>query len=230
MTASDNRVICKLTGEREMPRYAWLLDRLAALNPDAAKVKPEVFIWHAAQIYGAWLSLRHRADRTGYRIDSHTNEARRVEAKRGTATELDRLIEVAKGKSDRRWRTAWLGVSGATRDMVFKMKPPPIIVKPNGECWRADFDASGLAMVAARGVHMLMPRRADAVPLIEAALRKLTATPAKERSKRKPGDALADAYADAIKIAHHDLTGKRWGTSKLAREITEHLAIPLKKT
>lgn len=220
--ADDHRVICALTGEREMPRYAWLLDRLAALDPDAARAKPEAFIWHAVQIYGAWLPLRHRGDRTGYLIADLGNRAVRVDAKRGSAIELRRLLKVAKGKSDLRYRTAWLGVSGATRDLVFKVKAPPII-EQNGKRVRADFDASNLAMVAVRGLHMLMPRRADAVPMIETALRKLTATPATARSKRKR-DALADAYADAINTAHRNLTGKRRGARKLYLDIARRFA------
>jgi hypothetical protein len=77
-----------------------------------------------------------------------------------------------------------------------------------------------------------MPRRADAVPLIEAALRKLKATPAAERRKRGR-DALADDVARAICVAYFDLTGRAgitWniddekyegGLIDLARDIEE---------
>ena len=51
-----------------------------------------------------------------------------------------------------------------------------------------------------------MPSRRVAVPLIEAALRKLEAIP--DRRHRQP-DPLADDVARAVAVAYRDLTGKR---------------------
>jgi len=94
---------------------------------------------------------------------------------------------VAKGKSEARWRLAWLAVSGRTRSLVLP-----------AHMARASVDR--LEAVALRGLHALLPRKADAPALIQAAREKLEATQAAERSKRGD-DALADALADAVRVA-----------------------------
>ena len=111
----------------------------------------------------------------------------------------------------------WLGVSGKTRNLIFRVEPPPIAIGPSGERRRGDLDMSNLEIAAVRGLHMLMPRRSDAVPLIEAALTKLEAIPAAERRKRER-DTLADDVVRAVCVAYSDLTGEAGITWSAAAE------------
>ena len=63
----------------------------------------------------------------------------------------------------------------------------------------------------------IMPTRADALPLIEAALRKHEAIPASDRKKRQ-GDALANEVVRAVAVAYFDLTGQRGLYWNVARD------------
>ena len=148
--------------------------------------------YHAHQIYGHWLSWRQRGDNTAIKIrGTQRPYAKRVPAKGSTEKELKRLLTVAQGRSDKRWITAWLGVSSKTRGLIG---------------WRPH--GSGGFEITPRGLRAIAPTRADALPLIEAALRKHEAIPVSDRQKRQR-DALADDVVRAVAVAYCDLTGKR---------------------
>lgn len=184
------------TGKEVSPNLDWLIERLASLNPQAAKERPDVIDHHAHQIYGRWLSLRWRGDNAAIKIrGTQRPYAKRVAAKSGTKKELKRLLTAAMGTSDKRFLTAWLGVSSKTLGMV-DWNPGP------QQKWRGGFE------IVVRGHHAIMPTRADAVPLIEDAIREHEATPAEDRRKRKPDD-LADDLVRAVAVAYRDLTGER---------------------
>lgn len=219
---SDISVRCALTGTLEVPRLAWLIDRLASLNPDGAIERPEVIKWHAYQIYGHWLHLHvhHRRVETGYIVGKR---ATRVWPDRGTTKELQRLLQVAKGGSEARWRTAWIGVSGVTRALVMQEMRPPAIVERDGV---RHLDATAFFVIDEAGsTSFVVPRLADAAPSVAAALDKVQATPAGERKVRRR-DALLDALEGAVRIAFHDITGKRRGSEKLTDAIVERFEPP----
>ena len=69
------------TGAAISPDLAWLIDRLAALNPTGAKDHPAVAEHHAHQIRGHWLAWRWRGDTTAIKIRG----TQRPYAKRVTA-------------------------------------------------------------------------------------------------------------------------------------------------
>jgi hypothetical protein len=96
----------------------------------------------------------------------------------------------------------WLGVSGKTHRLIDWPPVPPIV-----EGKRANL-AVRHRWVNLSGVHAIMPTCADAVPLIEAALRKHKAIPIAERRKAQPDD-LANDLAFAVCVAYRDLTGRR---------------------
>lgn len=171
---------------------AWLADRLAALNP-AAGDRPDVIDYHAGQVRGHWLTWRWRGDTYATEIrGTRRPYAKRVPVKVSTEKELRRLLRTVHSRSDRRWITAWLGVTSKTRGLIG---------------WRPSPRCGGFE-ISLRGLHAIAPTRADAVPLVEAALRKHEAIPATDRQKRQ-GDALADDVARAVAVAYRDLTGKR---------------------
>ena len=217
MKARPKPVKNALTGEDVPPDLDWLINRLAALNPPAAKDHRRVVDYHAHQVRGYYLACRWRGDRGDYAAIKITGRERpyaeRVPAHRGTENELKRLQRAAKGKSDRRWQTAWLGVSSKTHSLIGWPPLPPVItrVDSTGKLVRerADIDVSH-RRVSVRGLHAIMPTRADAVPLIEAALAKLEAIPAAERRKRER-DTHADDAVRAVAVAYCDLTGERRG-------------------
>ncbi len=218
----DNRVTNALTGKKVSPDIDWLIDRLAALNP-AANDRLDVIDYHAYQIYGHWLEWRWRGDNTAIEIrGTQRPRAKRVDADRGTTNELKRLLTTAQGRSDKRWLTAWLGVSSKTHGIVLN----PMLRQLKS---RAEVDRLGIGgfEVDVRGYRGIMPTRPDALPLIEAAIRKLESVPAVERRKRER-DTLADDFIGAVRMAHrvmvHDsmiLHGN--GLARFGRDINERL-------
>ena len=209
-----------LTGEEVSPDLDWLIDRLASLNPLAVKDRPDVIARHAHQVYGSWLALRWRGDTNAYKIKGEQRpRAVRIDAKRGLANDLRRLRRAARSKSDKRWRAAWLGVSGKTRSL-FDPAPPSIVKRNQLDeagrlvlIERADLDVSNLKQVRVRGLHALMPTAAAALPLIEGAIRKLG--PAADRRKRQSDDYF-DEFVGAVCLAHRELTGAvgiTWNTN-----------------
>ena len=210
-----------LTGETVSPNIDWLIDRLAALNPPedrlgdynaharAVAYHAHVIDSHAHQAYGQWLSWRWRGDTTAIEIrGTQRPYAKRLPVKVSTERELKRLLRVAQGRSDKRWQTAWLGVSGETHRLIGW---PPVIRRDHSEGRLVRFErdvAANSRPVSVRGLEAIMPTRADALSLIEAALRKHEAAPGTDRQKRQR-DALADDVVRAVAIAYFDLTGKR---------------------
>jgi hypothetical protein len=214
-------VFCRFTGREEPPRYAWLVDRLISLNRRGAELKPDVFLWHAAQIYGKHLLLLGRDDRVGYLIkrDKHNllERVSRRRARRGSAMELDRLLRVARAGSASEWQTAWLGVSGTTRGLVWK----PSIVEQAIDGVTTRFYQPTDIVISVPQLRTSMPQAADVVTSIETALKKLEAIPAAERRRRK-ADALHDDFRKAVQVAFYDLTGNKRGAEALYRRIVEH--------
>jgi hypothetical protein len=199
-------------GEAVSPDFAWLIDRLAALNPPGAIDRPAVVEYRAHQIRGYWLTWHRRGDNAAIKITGRQRPyAVRVDADRGTANELKRLLRAAKDKSDKRWQTAWLGVSSKTHGLVWNPVPPVTRREINSEGTLVRFERADVGVshrrVSVRGLEAIMPTRADALPLIEVALRKHEAIPAAERRKRQ-GDELADDICRAVAVAYRDLTGK----------------------
>jgi hypothetical protein len=179
------------------PDLDWLIERLARLNPSAAIDRPDIVRHHADQIYGHWLALRFRGDSTAIEIRGRQRpHAKRITVERGTTNEMKRLQRVAHGTSDKRWVTAWLGVSGATQRLIG---------------WKPSKRRGGFE-IELRGHYAVMPTRADAVPLIERALRRLAKTKVEKRRKRKP-DRLAVDFVGAVRVAHrvmvHDSADRR---------------------
>jgi len=129
---------------------------------------------------------------------------------------LKRLQTVAQGPSDKRWITGWLGVTSKTLGLIG---------------WRPH--GNGGFEITPRGLRAIAPFRADALPLIAAALRKHEAIPAADRQKRR-GDAIVDDVARAVAVAYRDLTGEpgfvwddlrgqyRGGLLDLGRDIEAH--------
>jgi hypothetical protein len=147
---------------------------------------------HAHQIYGHWVTWHRRGDTHATEIrGTQRPRAERVRAKASTKKELERLLTVAQGRSDKRWIKAWLGVTSKTIGLIG---------------WRPH--GSGGFEISLRGLHAVAPTRANALPLIEAALRKHEAASGDDRQKRQR-DALADDVVRAVAIAYFDLTGKR---------------------
>jgi hypothetical protein len=205
-----------LTGEKVSPDVDWLIDRLAAINP-AANDLPDVIDSHAHQIYGHWVTWRRRGDTTAIEIrGTQRPYAKRVDAKGSIKDELERLLTVARGRSDKRWITGWLGVTSKTLGLIG---------------WRPH--GNGGFEITPRGLRAIAPFRADALPLIAAALRKHEAIPAADRQKRQR-DALADDVVRAVAVAYRDLTGEpgfvwddlrgqyRGGLLDLGRDIEAH--------
>jgi hypothetical protein len=217
----DNRVTNALTGKKVSPDIDWLIDRLAELIP--LKNRPGdynayVIDRHAHQIYGHWLTWRWRGDRYVTKIRGKQRPyAEHNPVKVSIEKELERLLTAAQGRSDKVWINAWLGVTSRTRGLIG---------------WRPH-DGSGGFEISPRGLHAVAPFRADALPLIKAALRKHEAMSASDRQKRQ-GDSLADDVARAVSRAYRHLTGKRgliWdnalneyrgGLLDLARDIEAH--------
>jgi hypothetical protein len=197
-----------LTGELVAPDVAWLIDRLAALNP-AANDRPDVVDYHVHQIRGHWLTWRWRGDTAAIKIrGTQRPRAQRVNAKGRTERELKRLLRAAQGRSDKRWITAWLGVSSKTHGLIG---------------WRPH--GSGGFEISLRGIHAVIPTRADAMPLIEAAIQKLESVPAAKRRKRKR-DTLADDFVGAVRLAqrvmvHDSKVHHGNGLARLGRDINE---------
>jgi hypothetical protein len=220
----DNRVINALTGKKVAPEIDWLIDRLAESIP--LKDRPGdynayVIDRHAHQIYGYWLTWRWRGDRYVTKIRGKQRPyAEHYPVKVSIEKELERLLTAAQGRSDKVWINAWLGVSSETRGLIGW--------RPHG---RGGFE------ISLRGLHAVAPTRADALPLLEAALRKHEAMSASNRQKRH-GDSFADHVARAVSRAYRHLTGMggltwdnalneyRGGLLDLARDIEAHFKCP----
>ena len=205
------------------PDLEWLVERLTQLNPNERKA----VVHHANKIYGWWLSLHGSNRDTGCRIAGKTRlRAKSVSAPRGAKNDLLRLRTAAKSGSAKIFQKAWLAVSGKTRRLVWKPTPPPIAAltfdketgKQVGHA-RATFDTSNLTQIEVRGLHVVMPTVAMALPLIETAIRKLYETPAALRRKRNDPRALdrkqddpdyfVTEFVSAACAAHLDLTGAK---------------------
>ncbi len=192
-----------LTREAVSPDLDWLIGRLAALNPTGANEHPDVVSNHAHEIRGRWWSWRSRDGNYAIRITGDVRpRAKPIPADAGATKELERLLRAAQGRTDKRWSTTWLGVSGKTHRLIGWPPVPPVV---EGE--RVNL-AVRHRWVNVRGAHAIMPTRADAVQLIEAALRKHKANPIAERRKAKPDD-LANDFVFAVCRAYRVLTGRR---------------------
>jgi hypothetical protein len=170
--------------------------------------------------YGHWLAWRWRGDNTAIEIRHRRPRAKRVDADRGTTNELKRLLTAAQGRSDKRWLTAWR----VSKGLRHRLESNAAATQS-----RAEVDRLGIGgfEVAVRGYRGIIPTRADALPLIEAAIRKLESVPAVERRKRER-DTLADDFIGAVRMAHrvmiHDskiLHGN--GLARFGRDINERL-------
>ena len=96
----------------------WLIDRLAATNP-AGERSSRCDRIPAHQIYGHSVPWRRRGDTTAIEIrGTQRPYAKRVDAKGSIKDELERLLTVARGRSDKRWLTGWLGLSSTTHSLV----------------------------------------------------------------------------------------------------------------
>ena len=218
------------SGEKDSPDFKRLRNWLVALNPLASKDRPAVVEYHAHQIRGHWLTYRYRGDNAAIEIRGRQRpRAVRVGTERGTANELRRLLRAARGKSDKRWVTAWLGVSSKTHGLIGwkPWLPCPgfeIVVRGKPAHFRADLAASH-RRVSVRWLHAIMPTRADAVPRIAAALARLEAMPAAERRKRER-DTLADDVVRAVRMAqrvmvHDSKILHGIGLARFGRDINE---------
>jgi hypothetical protein len=190
-------VVNALTGERVTSPVDWLIGRLAELNSPTddgfsahlATRHAHVVGYHAHQIRGHWLTWRHRGDNWAVQVRGRQRpRAVPVQVDGGHWKGLRRLLRAARGRSDRIWQTAWLGTPSDTRRLL-GWRPPG-----------AGFE------VRLRGLHAVMPTRAIAAPLIEAALRRHEAIPGR---RHRQCDALADDFARAVALAHFKLTGRR---------------------
>ena len=166
------------------PDHAWLIERLATLNPEARN-HPDKVADHALEIYGRWLDYRSRNDTKKYTIREGC--AVLVEATRGgIANELAQLART-KGKTAKQRRRALLSTSGAARDLTYAslLNLPPFVTGPDGKRRRGDLDlnANDLETYRVPGLHILLPLHPH--PLAEAALARQAATPATERRVRK---------------------------------------------
>jgi hypothetical protein len=203
-----------LTREAVSPDLAWLINRLATLNPRGALDRADVISYHTHEIRGRWWSWRWPDGNYAIRITGDVRpRTKPIPVNAGVTKELERLLRAAQGRSDKQWSMVWLGVSGTTHRLIDWPPVPPVIrreVNSDGKLVR--FERANLAVrhrwVSVRGVHAIMPTRADAVPLIKAALRKHKAIPIAERRKAKP-DYLANDLAFAVCVAYRDLTGRR---------------------
>ncbi len=177
---------------------------------------------HAQEIHALVLAIRGSVNHTGFKIKGRTRlRAERVVADRGMANDLKHLLSAAESGSKRRWHTAWPKVSGQARDLVVGWKPsrPPVVERNKRDSRgrliifrRAAPDLAGLNSINARGLSMLYPQAAVALPLICEAIRKLEAAPAATRRQRKP-DSAADDLVRAACRAHRALTGRLGVTS-----------------
>jgi hypothetical protein len=212
MPALPSWVRNAVSGQDEPPDLDWLINLLHPLAPS----DPQLVVIRAYKIFGAHMQLRGRPDRSGLKITGTKRlHAKRVKANRGVAEDLERLLKVARGVSDKRWQTAWLGVSGEARSAITKQ----LKQRRLGE--RNRFDASGLRHYGGRGFSGVMPTQAEAVPLIEGAIRDLERVPAKERSERR-SDPIEDAFVSAVCEAHRKLTGRSGYTWNSKDEKFEH--------
>ncbi len=204
------------------PDLAWLIDRLAVNPPEGCPGDYDAHVidrhahvveYHALQIRGHWLMWRWRGDNAAIRIrGTQRPYAKRVAADRGPENELKRLRAAARGRSDKRLQTAWLGVIRKTHSLIdWPPVPPPIRREVDSAGKLVAFERAAVGVshrrVSVRGHASILPRRTDAVPLIEAALQKLEAIPAAKRRKREQ-DTLADDAARAVCVAYFDLTGR----------------------
>ena len=175
-------------------------------NPARERSSRDVIDSHAHQIHGHWLTWRWRGDTNAIEIrGTQRPYAKRVPAKGSIKKELKRLLTVARGRSDKRW------ITGMARRIPARRCGADLAVgdAQYGE-GRLVLRAADLTVTArsVRGLEAIMPTRADALPLIEAALRKHEAIPAADRQKRQR-DALADDVVRAVAVAYRDLTGER---------------------
>ena len=196
------------------PGLSWLIARLAQLNNAPEIVRP-----HALKILGTVGFIRARGDRYGYLFEPGKKERHKtVLPSRGPARELEELRRAArraiKQNNVEGWLTAWAAVPHRTRGLVWVPPVPPVI-----DCRR---DESGRLIAFRRtsyndslkgctiwgpGFTMIVPPPTEALPLIEVAICRLRATPAKVRRKRT-SDLLAANLGHTIKTAYAELTGK----------------------
>jgi hypothetical protein len=212
-----------ISGELEPPEVHWFLAEFIAINSKGCA--DAVMLKHARRFYGLSLALRGRSDNLGHEIKGKTRQrAERVDANRGAKNDLLRLQTAAKSNSAKVFQKAWLAVPGKTHSLIWS-PAPPIVERSFDDTGRlVGFrrerpDVSKLRQVAVPGFSSLMPAAADALPLIEAAIRKLDAVPAAERRKRKPDYSVKDELVSAVAAAYRDLTGRKGVTGKPDIEI-----------
>lgn len=212
-------VVHELSGVPEPPEIHWLIGKLTATDRMGSS---RAVLEHAHKIHSLLLGRQGRDDHAGHKIRRKNGLwAEPVAAMRGASNDLIRLRTAARSDSDKIWRNGWLAVAGNTRRFVWQPPPPPIIERQfdqDGKLIgfrRERFDASKLIRIKAGRFYSLIPKPADALPLIEAAIRKLDEVPAAERSKRKRDPkfndlaAIEDELEDAVRKACRELIGRK---------------------
>ena len=198
------------------------MDRRGAVAKCARNQPYSEALRHAGVIRGAWASFYYRYDVFAVKIGGTKRlHAQRVPADRSMLRELRRLLVAAKSKSPGKYARTWAGTSNRTIRWIIAgwagVLPPTVKRRIGGKVHfvRADFTASHKRLTVHERMgkrvnrHVwLMPLQREAVPLIEAALRRHLVVPLAKRQRRK-GDALADDFARAVCAAYRELTGRR---------------------
>lgn len=184
--------------ERISPDRDFLIGQLAMLA--TPHIERELIIEHSGRIQFAVNLLRMQRQHAIRRGRLHADMPGGHHAL-GPAVELRRLRHAARA-ADRTgnlkpWNEAWVATSPAIRKTVWMPNLPPV-EKTEGGFERAPI--TEFMEVRGVGLHMIAPYPADALPLINAAIRK-------HRTGRREVDPLATDLTDTIKAAFVAMAG-----------------------
>jgi hypothetical protein len=188
------------------PRLARTVAVLQRLDGDA---DPAVIEKQADLIHQAWLDMIVGSRSRGHDIgvdDGGIAYARPRSKTKGLKRELDDLLPkcrkaVAGRISLREWTTIW----AAQPHRIRKLWKPKLIKTAEGRT----IDRSTIAMsFVADGYVIVVPKPGIVLPVIEAALANITASP---RSKKREPNAVEAKAIEAIRDAYRAITGNKGG-------------------
>jgi hypothetical protein len=198
--------------ERVSPDRDFLIGQLAMLA--TAQTERELIIEHSGRIQFAVNLLRMQRQHAIRRERLHADMPGGHQAL-GPAVELRRLRHAAR-VADKTgnlgaWNAAWVATSDTTRKTVWVPKIPPV-EKTEGGFERAS--VTDFVEIRSAGLHMIAPYPADALPLINAAIRN-------HRAGRREVDELAADLTNTIKAAFAAMAGPpgRSGRRKRAQDL-----------